>query len=157
LPHADVPDERLRDPEAIAFWPSGIGRDGARTPMPWSSTAPNLGFSTATPWLPAGEGHRLLAVDAQQEDRDSLLAFTRDCLRLRRADRALREGSMRILEAGEQILSFERAAGGERLRCTFNLSNSSAPFAAAGEPLIGTGAIDAGELGPYAARVEVIE
>jgi alpha-glucosidase len=157
LPQVDVPFDRLQDPEAIANWPHTLSRDGARTPMPWSSTAPNLGFSTAMPWLPPGEGHRHLAVDAQQEDRGSLLAFTRDCVRVRRAHPALREGSMRILEAGEQILSFERAAGGELLRCTFNLSPSSAPFTAAGEPLISTGIIDAGELGPYAARVEVIE
>ena len=53
LPHADVSFERLRDPEAIAFWPSGIGRDGARTPMPWSSTANMAGFtSAADAWLP---------------------------------------------------------------------------------------------------------
>jgi glycosidase len=30
----------LRDPEVIAFWPHGAGRDGARTPMPWTITKP---------------------------------------------------------------------------------------------------------------------
>jgi alpha-glucosidase len=55
LPQVDVPFDRLQDPEAIANWPQTLSRDGARTPMPWSSTAPNLGFSTGEPWLPLGE------------------------------------------------------------------------------------------------------
>ena len=78
LPHADVPFERLRDPEAIAFWPSGIGRDGARTPMPWSRDANMAGFTDARRcWLPLDPRHRALAVDAQEGDPSSVLAFTR--------------------------------------------------------------------------------
>ena len=45
LPQAEVPFERLVDPEAIANWPQTLGRDGARTPMPWVASAPNAGFS----------------------------------------------------------------------------------------------------------------
>ena len=36
LPQADVPFEALRDPDGIAFWPAYKGRDGCRTPMPWT-------------------------------------------------------------------------------------------------------------------------
>ena len=157
LPQAHVPFEHLQDPEAIANWPQTLSRDGARTPMPWSPEAPNLGFSTGAPWLPASESHRLLAVDSQQEDRGSVLTFTRDCLALRRAHAALRHGSMHIVEAGDQLLVFERAAGRERLRCSFNLSDRPVRFAPAGRPLLGTGDIDGGALGPYAALVEEIE
>jgi alpha-glucosidase len=46
LPQAKVPFERLQDPEAIANWPQTLGRDGARTPMPWVAGALNAGFST---------------------------------------------------------------------------------------------------------------
>lgn len=35
LPQAEVPFERMRDPEAIMNWPLTLGRDGARTPIPW--------------------------------------------------------------------------------------------------------------------------
>ncbi|MBU2417894.1 MAG: alpha-glucosidase, partial [Alphaproteobacteria bacterium] len=52
LPQAEVPFDRLVDPEAIANWPQTLGRDGARTPMPWSADQPHAGFSTAEPWLP---------------------------------------------------------------------------------------------------------
>ena len=157
LTQVDVPFERLQDPEAIANWPQTLSRDGARTPMPWSSTAPNLGFSTAKPWLPAGEAHRLLAVDAQEETAGSMLQFTRDCLQMRRSYAALRQGAMRIIEAGEQRLVFEREDAGARLRCTFNLSDRPVPFAAAGNELFRSGDIDDGSLAPYAAVVEEIE
>ena len=156
LPQVEVPFDRLQDPEAIANWPQTLSRDGARTPMPWSSTRPNLGFSTGSPWLPAGENHRLLAVDAQEESPSSVLAFTRGCLATRRAHPALRHGAMDILEAGRQLLVFERLSDGQRIRCTFNLSEQRAPFSPAGNTLIDTGDIDAGSLGPYAAVVEEI-
>jgi alpha-glucosidase len=156
LPQAEVPFEHLQDPEAIVNWPQTLSRDGARTPMPWSSVTPNLGFSTGKPWLPASESHRLLAVDAQEEDKASMLAFTRDCLALRRAHPALRQGSMEIVDASGQLLVFERSAGRERLRCTFNLSNRPSSFIAGGRQLASNGDIDDGFLGPYAAVIEEI-
>ena len=110
LPQVDVPFDQLQDPEAIANWPQTLSRDGARTPMPWSSAAPNLGFSTSEPWLPVGQSHRALAVDAQEASTDSNLQFTRECLKLRSTHRALQHGSMRIVEAGEQRLVFDRDA-----------------------------------------------
>jgi len=92
LPQVDVPFEHLQDPEAIANWPRTLSRDGARTPMPWKSGSANLGFSTGNPWLPAGEAHATLAVDSQEPDCNSMLAFTRKCLRMRRSHIALRLG-----------------------------------------------------------------
>ena len=44
LPQAEVPFDRLVDPEAIANWPETLGRDGARTPMPWTADAPQAGL-----------------------------------------------------------------------------------------------------------------
>lgn len=121
LPHAEVPFERLRDPEAIAFWPSGIGRDGARTPMPWARAAHMAGFTDAEDaWLPLDPRHRALAVDAQSGD-DSMLAFTRATIALRRASPALREGDFVARDAPEPVLAFERLARDERMLCLFNL------------------------------------
>jgi alpha-glucosidase len=156
LPQVEVPYERLQDPEAIANWPQTLSRDGARTPMPWSSTAENLGFSSGEPWLPLGSSHRQLAVDLQQQVSSSTLAFTRKCLELRRHRLALRFGSMRVIEAGEQKLIFERIFERERLRCMFNLSRQPVAFAASGIPLVTIGDIDGGKLGPYAAIIEEI-
>jgi alpha-glucosidase len=122
LPHAEVPFERLRDPEAIAFWPHGIGRDGARTPMPWLREAHIAGFTKAdNAWLPLDPRHRPLAVDAQECEPGSALSFTREMTALRRASLALREGDFIALDAPEPLLVFERRAMSESILCIFNL------------------------------------
>ena len=157
LSQVDVPFDKLQDPEAIANWPQTLSRDGARTPMPWNSAEPNLGFSTAEPWLPVGETHVPLSIDRQASDDRSMLNFTRRALALRRDNPALRTGSLRILEAGDQLLSFERREQAQRLRCTFNLSADPASFSPSGDAIASVGNIDGSTLGAYAALIEEIE
>jgi alpha-glucosidase len=125
LPQAEIGFEDLKDPEAISNWPSTLGRDGARTPMPWQACAANAGFSTAAPWLPVSPEHFALAVDRQQQDPCSQLALARRLIGLRRRSSALREGLLRFVDAAEDILAFERSAGGEKLLCAFNLGASA--------------------------------
>lgn len=120
LPQAQLAFEDLRDPEAIANWPLTLGRDGARTPMPWIAAAPHAGFTTGKPWLPLGGEHAALAVDAQQRDARSTLNLTRNLLRFRRQHAALRAGTLRFLDAPATLLAFERSTGSERLLCLFN-------------------------------------
>lgn len=155
LPQVDVPFEHLQDPEAIANWPQTLSRDGARTPMPWCSDRSNLGFTSGEPWLPTGDAHRELAVDRQQEELGSMLQFTRECLELRRANEALKRGSMRIVEASERLLVFERTLENERLLCTFNLSEDEVAYTPRGRPLLSSGGVGA-LLGPYSGVVEVV-
>jgi alpha-glucosidase len=128
LPHGDVPFERLQDPEGRTFWPRHKGRDGARTPMPWRAAAPFAGFSTVEPWLPVDRRHLGFAVDLQDADPASPLAFTRALLAWRRAHPALKAGAIRFLDAPEPLLVFVRQGAGEALLCAFNLG--SAPGAA---------------------------
>ena len=139
ITQVDIPFERLQDPEAIANWPLTLSRDGARTPLPWSAGAAQAGFSSVEPWLPHGEDHLALAVDAQEADPQSLLAFTRDLLALRKAHPALRHGALDVLIADEQRLMFRRRTQDQSLLCLFNLSNRAAewPLEAAGaDPVI---------------------
>ena len=124
LPQAEVPFERLVDPEAIANWPETLGRDGARTPIPWLASAPNAGFSTVEPWLPVDPRHYPLAVDAQDSDPASILNLSRALIGLRRRYPALKTGGMRMLEAAGSLLAFERGEGEEALMCVFNLGHS---------------------------------
>jgi alpha-glucosidase len=126
LPQGEVPFERLRDPEAIANWPRTLGRDGARTPMPWSSTAPHAGFSTIEPWLPGDPRHLDLAVNRQEDAEDSMLNLTRRLIALRRALPALRHGDMRMIETPASVLAFERSNARDRVLCVFNLGQEVA-------------------------------
>lgn len=130
LPQADVPFDRLVDPEAIANWPQTLGRDGARTPMPWKAGEPQAGFSAAEPWLPVDQRHVELAVDRQEADPGSMLHLTRRLVALRKAHPALARGDMRLLEAPDGVVCFERAADGERLLCVFNLGHAAVDWTA---------------------------
>lgn len=125
LSDADLPFEALRDPYGINFWPQFKGRDGCRTPMPWSSEARHAGFSTAQPWLPIPREHVPLAVDAQARDGGSMLSFTRRFLAWRKARPALRHGSLLPLPRQDGLLEFERHCGEGRIRCLFNLGRDS--------------------------------
>lgn len=122
LPQAELPFEALRDPEAIANWPDTMGRDGARTPMPWNHAAHEAGFTTGQPWLPLVSEHRALAVDVQEVDPGSTLQLARQLIALRRSSLALRMGALAFLDAEPQLLGFDRSIGEERLRCLFNLA-----------------------------------
>ncbi|MBT9445790.1 MAG: alpha-glucosidase [Hyphomonadaceae bacterium] len=124
LPQGRVPFENLRDAEAIANWPHTLGRDGARTPMPWLSTATHGGFSAAVPWLPVDPAHVALAVDLQERDPHSTLHFARRAIALRRRFSALRTGGQRFVDAPAPMLVFERGEGESALLCAFNLGAS---------------------------------
>ncbi|WP_299172945.1 alpha-amylase family glycosyl hydrolase [uncultured Brevundimonas sp.] len=130
LPQAEVPFERLVDPEAISNWPQTLGRDGARTPMPWHAAQTNAGFSTVEPWLPVDPRHLALAVDAQEADPASTLQVARRLIGLRREHPALRHGGMAPIET-HGLLVFERQERGgsqQRLLCVFNLSHETADW-----------------------------
>ena len=128
LPQADIPFEQLRDPEAILNWPLTLGRDGARTPMPWDHNAPNVGFSNAEPWLPIPAEHTTLAACAQDNDPASMLALTRTLIRLRAAEPALRTGTIHLIDSPPDLLLFERRAPDRTLVCAFNLGDTRAPW-----------------------------
>ncbi|HEY0599432.1 alpha-glucosidase family protein [Brevundimonas sp.] len=130
LPQADVPFDRLVDPEAIANWPQTLGRDGARTPMPWVGDRPHAGFSTAEPWLPVDPRHFMLAVDRQEHDPGSMLNLTRRLVALRKAHPALTRGDMRLVDSAPGLLAFERTLAGERLLCVFNLGERAVDWTA---------------------------
>ena len=124
LPEAEVPFEALQDPYGKAFWPTFKGRDGCRTPMPWTG-GDNAGFSRARPWLPVAEAHRARNVQAQDADAASVLNAVRAFLRWRRTRPVLVAGSIRFLDAPASILAFVREPAGERVLVAFNLSGSS--------------------------------
>lgn len=124
LPEAELAYADLRDPYGITFWPNYKGRDGCRTPMPWSADADG-GFSSARPWLPIPEAHRALDAAGQSTRADSTLALTRRFLAWRRSQPALTGGDIRFLDSPEPILAFVRDADGQRLLAAFNLSNAT--------------------------------
>jgi alpha-glucosidase len=125
LTEADIAFQDLQDPFGIEFWPDYKGRDGCRTPMPWSSNLPNGGFSAAKPWLPVPREHLPLSVEEQDQDPHSVLQMFRNFTRWRKQHLSLITGDLALVQASGPILAFERRGNGERTLCLFNFSNLS--------------------------------
>jgi alpha-glucosidase len=124
LPEAQLAEDEIRDPFGITYWPEFKGRDGSRTPMPWTEGARFAGFTPpwAYPWLPVPPSHQALAVDGQDRDPASTLCFTRALLALRRSEPALRSGTAAELDLPAPLFGFERQAAGQVVTLVFNLS-----------------------------------
>lgn len=127
-------------------------RDNGRTPMQWTA-GESAGFTTGTPWLGVNRNHAAINVEAEREDDDSILAFYRRLIALRKEHRIIAEGSIRFLEReNDEILAYERELEGEHLLvlCNFRASDIAMPeLHAAGEKLIGNYPGMAACLRPY--------
>lgn len=127
-------------------------RDNGRTPMQWTA-GESAGFTTGTPWLGVNHNHAAINVEAEREDDDSILAFYRRLIALRKEHRIIAEGSIRFLEReNDDVIAYERALGSERLLvlCNFRASDIAMPeLHAAGEKLIGNYPGMAARLRPY--------
>lgn len=127
-------------------------RDNGRMPMQWTACE-SAGFTTDTPWLGVNRNHAVINVEAEREDDDSILAFYRRLIALRKEYRIIAEGSIRFLEReNDEILAYERELEGEHLLvlCNFRAAEIAMPaLHAAGEKLIGNYPGMAAHLRPY--------
>lgn len=134
LTEADIPYEKIQDPYGITFWPEFKGRDGCRTPMPWSRDLVHAGFSggrPVEPWLPVPAEHAARAVDASEADPASPLHFMRRLLAWRKTQARLLRGGIRFVDAPEPVLAFYRTPDdGPELLCMFNLGRTAIEIAA---------------------------
>jgi oligo-1,6-glucosidase/alpha-glucosidase len=139
-----IPPDRIRDPQDLRQPGLGLGRDGARTPMPWDGSA-HAGFSSSEPWLPLNDDWETRNVAAQDEEPESMLNLTRRLLALRREQAALSTGGFALLPSDADVLQYERRNGEERLLVALNLGSrprrirlpAGVPIA---EPLLSTAA-----------------
>ncbi len=126
LPEADIPFEQIVDPYGKTFWPSYKGRDGCRTPMPWASNEPHGGFTVAgaEPWLPVVQPHLHRAMDGQQANAESVLAWTQKLLTARQGQPGLVSSSLTLCDAPEEALVFRRGQGESSVLGMFNLGTT---------------------------------
>jgi len=104
---AQIPAHRVRDPLELNVPGLGLGRDGSRSPMPWSSEL-YAGFSTTEPWCPLIDDWALTNVSRLESDPASMLSLHRSLLQLRKENSALVAGSYEPLLASGDILLYMR-------------------------------------------------
>lgn len=94
------PDD-LEDPMAVRNV-NTIGRDGARSAMPWSA-APGNGFTSGTPWLAAADRSESETVEIQRKDPHSELNRHRQLVTVRRSNPDLWQAPAEWIDvAGEE-------------------------------------------------------
>jgi alpha-glucosidase len=110
LEESDVPDDLRQDPVFLRTGGRQAGRDGCRTPMPWTADGPAHGFTTGAPWLPMPPESPTHAVEVQRADPSSILETYRRFLSRRRELRASLGDDLRWLPAPQEVLAVERAS-----------------------------------------------
>lgn len=97
MENVPMPPGKIKDPFEKLDPGKGQGRDPQRTPMQWSATKPNAGFSTGEPWLPLADNWRDANVEKLKDDEKSILNLTRRLIELRRRHPALTIGEHRLV------------------------------------------------------------
>ena len=109
--------------EALAVL-AARSRDNSRTPMQWSIDK-YAGFSATEPWITMPQQNLLVNVAAQAKKTDSVLAFYKTLIRLRKERPIISQGSIRFMERQNvDVLVYERILGEERLVVICNLCGS---------------------------------
>ncbi|MBR3235238.1 MAG: alpha-glucosidase [Atopobiaceae bacterium] len=129
---------RLRElgvPESVCLdLTNRATRDHARTPMQWDA-GPSAGFvggdGGGIPWYPVNPNHVDINVAAADRDPDSLLAFYRKAIELRRKLPVVREGSYREFKrASNALYAYAREGAGQRLLVVCSFTEEIAYFSA---------------------------
>ena len=135
-------------------------RDNGRTPMQWDASE-YAGFTTGEPWLSIPANHSYINVESEEKDDDSILAYYKKLVQLRKDHEIIADGDIRFLETGtDDVIAYERTLGDEKLTAYCNLRGYEVPFAdlAKGEILLSNyaaGELKDSALKPYEARVVV--
>jgi alpha-glucosidase len=106
----DIAGDRRQDPAYLrcvdtGVWSfDGLGRDGCRVPLPWTTAGPSFGFGPGDAHLPQPAWFGGVSVEAQDDDPASTLNLYREALRLRQE-----------LQAGESLEWLEELSQGDVL------------------------------------------
>ncbi len=101
---------------------SARSRDNSRTPMQWNEKMYG-GFSETEPWIPMSEKFRKeITVKAQQKDRDSILAFYKKLIAMRKMYPVIAKGEISFLETKtDMVLAYQRVLGEQQIVVICNL------------------------------------
>lgn len=97
-------------------------RDNGRSPMQWDS-GKYAGFSEQEPWISAPENHTFINVEAEEQDKDSILNFYRKLISLRKRYGVIQEGTVQFIDQKQpKLLVYMRTMKGQKLLVASNFS-----------------------------------
>ena len=136
--------EEFKDVSALNSWKEGLalgkseddmlselnryGRDNARTPFQWNQEE-HAGFTTGTPWMPVHENYQQINVEQASYDSESILAYYKKLIRLRRTSKwsdLLAFGTFEpVLTEHPNLIAYRRSYEGKSLIILNNFSRDS--------------------------------
>ncbi|GJN63895.1 alpha,alpha-phosphotrehalase [Faecalibacterium gallinarum] len=101
-------------------------RDNGRTPMQWDGSE-NAGFTTGTPWIGLPENYTHINAAAQTGDPDSIFAFYKQLVALRKEKPVISQGNIEFLYPDDpDLLAYRRFDGESELLVLCNLTGKAA-------------------------------
>lgn len=146
------------------------GRDNSRTPMQWNNQK-NAGFSEGTPWLKVNPNYQSINVADQIEDPNSIYAYYKQLIRLRKEEEVLIYGTYDLILADhDQIYAYTRTLNNKKALIITNLygeeavvklstclEEHTARLIIANYEVSKTDTVDNMILKPYEARVYILD
>lgn len=117
----------MSEKESLAIV-SATTRDNSRTPMQWNKSK-NGGFTTGIPWIKLNNNYRKINVEDQLKDKDSILNFYKDIIKIKKENKALIYGKYDILlENHDKLYVYTRTLNKEKYIIITNISEESVEF-----------------------------
>ncbi|WP_079710226.1 glycoside hydrolase family 13 protein [Paraliobacillus ryukyuensis] len=146
------------------------GRDNSRTPMQWNNQK-NAGFSEGTPWLKVNPNYQSINVADQIEDPNSIYAYYKQLIKLRKEEEVLIYGTYDLILADhDQIYAYTRTLNNKKALIITNLygeeavvkpskflEEHTARLIIANYEVSKTDTVDNMILRPYEARVYILD
>lgn len=133
--------EEYRDVESINYYQILLGqgktekealevlrqrsRDNGRSPMQWDS-GEHAGFSQGKPWIGIPGNYQYINVEAQEQDKGSILNYYRELVKIRKDYAVVQEGGIQFLYQGQaEVFAYKRSLGKQELFVLNNLSGKN--------------------------------
>jgi oligo-1,6-glucosidase len=119
-----IDKDHLIDEDTMLKYVHAKGRDNARTPMQWDSTA-NAGFTTGTPWLKLNDNYDTINVEQALADKSSIFYYYQKLIQLRHDLPIITTGKYQLLDPkDEQVYAYRRVGNNEQLLVINNFTDN---------------------------------
>lgn len=96
-------------------------RDNGRTPMQWDDSQ-YAGFSSVPPWISIPDNYPTINAAREMDDPDSIFTYYQELIRLRKAKKAISEGTITFLETNrDQVMAYKRQYQDQEITVYINL------------------------------------
>lgn len=120
--------EKGISPEAMLERIKVTSRVNSRSPMQWDNSE-NSGFTNGKPWAKLNQNYKEINVEKEMQDKNSILNFYKDLIRIRNGNEALIYGRYDLLLPDhKEIYAYTRTYKGEKYLILVNLSMKEVKF-----------------------------